>query len=61
MEMKWILLIERNLRSGWAIYGELGVKQYYGYTKQEAIRMYQDEAERTVFVNQPRKRKEAPG
>lgn len=40
-----IWLVERNIR----IYGELGVRQYYGYTKAEAIKKYKDECESKII------------
>lgn len=30
------------------IYGELGVRQYYGYTKAQAKQMYKDEYEKKI-------------
>lgn len=44
-----IWLVERNLRGAWVIYGVLGVRQYYGYTKAEAIKKYQDECESKII------------
>ncbi len=46
-----IYLIEKNIRGAWVIYGRIGVKQYYGYTKQEAVAKYKEECKRTVFDN----------
>lgn len=37
-----ILAVERNIRGAWVIYGSEGVKQYYGYTKAEAIQLYKE-------------------
>jgi 2-hydroxy-3-keto-5-methylthiopentenyl-1-phosphate phosphatase len=47
-----ILMVEHNIHGGWAIYGCLGVKQYYGYTKSQAIKMYKEEAEKKIFCNE---------
>lgn len=33
---------ERNTAGAWAVYGSEGVKQFYGYTKAEAIRRYKE-------------------
>lgn len=44
---------ERNIHGAWVVYGELGVRQYYYYTKKEAEKKYKDEYRATVFVNQP--------
>ena len=30
--------------------GEIGIKQYYYYSKAEAIRLYKEECKRTIFV-----------
>lgn len=48
-----IFFMEKNIRGAWVVYGELGVKQYYYYTKEEAKKMYLDECNRTIFVNHP--------
>lgn len=47
-----IYFSEKNIRGAWVVYGALGIKQYYGYTKAEAERMYKDECSRTIVVNQ---------
>lgn len=47
-----IFLVERNIHGAWVIYGELGVRQYYDYTKKEAISRYKEEVARTVFYNE---------
>lgn len=41
---KDVFVVERNVHGAWAIYGSLGVRQYYGYTKAEAVRKYKEEA-----------------
>ena len=46
---KDIFIVEKNVRGAWVIYGALGVRQYYGYTKQEAIEKYREESNRTLF------------
>lgn len=30
---KDVFAVEKNIRGAWVIYGALGVRQYYGYTK----------------------------
>lgn len=40
---------ERNTAGAWAVYGTEGVKQFYGYTKAEAIRKY-NEASREIIA-----------
>lgn len=47
-----IFFIEKNIRGAWVVYGRIGVKQYYGYTKAEAVEKYKEECKRTVFVNE---------
>jgi hypothetical protein len=44
-------MIEQNIYGAWVVYGLLGVKQYYGYTKTQARRMYKAEAENKFFFN----------
>lgn len=50
--MSWqIFLIEQNIHGAWVIYGALGVRQYYYYTKDEAKEKYLAECSKTIFVN----------
>ena len=35
--------VEKNIRGAWVIYGVLGIRQYYDYTKKEAIARYKQE------------------
>lgn len=42
-----IFFVERNHRGAWVVYGSEGVKQYYGYTKKQAVQMYK-ESSRTL-------------
>ena len=44
-----IFFTERNIRGAWVVYGNEGIKQYYGYTKQQAKEMYQND--NRTFVN----------
>lgn len=46
--------MEKNYRGAWVVYGDIGVKQYYYYTKTEAARLYKKEAwnKQGQFVNQ---------
>ena len=43
-----IFFIERNIRGAWVVYGKEGVKQYYGYTKEQARQKYLDEAQTII-------------
>ena len=49
--MRNVFLVEYNVHGAVVIYGALGVKQYYGYTKSEALKMYKEEASRIIFTN----------
>lgn len=51
--MSNIQAIERNIHGYWVIYGALGIRQYGGYTKDEAVRKYNDEVKRMLAFNQP--------
>lgn len=46
-----IYFSERNIHGGWTIFGQIGVKQYYGYTKSEAEAAYRAECSRTIVKN----------
>lgn len=35
-----IYFVEKNIRGAWVVYGVDGIKQYYGYTKKQAVEMY---------------------
>lgn len=39
-----IFFTELNNEGAWVIYGEIGIKRYYGYTKEEAKKSYKIEA-----------------
>ena len=34
-----IFFMEKNQRGAWVVYGDIGIKQYYYYTKTEAARL----------------------
>ena len=44
-----VFFTECNVRGAWVIYGALGVRQYYGYTKKQAEKLYKDEYKKTHF------------
>ena len=51
--MKGIVwFVGRNIWGAWVVYGIDGLKQYYGYSKLEAVRRYK--ADCRVVVNQRR-------
>ncbi len=47
--MNVVFFSELNIRGAWVVYGACGVKQYYGYTKKQAERLYKDEYKKTHF------------
>ncbi|MDA3053193.1 hypothetical protein OFO01_07485 [Campylobacter sp. JMF_01 NE2] len=47
--MKYISLVEINYQGAVVIYGVLGKQAYFGYTKKEAIKRYQNEAKKRGF------------
>lgn len=49
-----IFMTEKNIHGAWVIYGMLGVRQYYDYTKKEAEAMYVSEYNRTYVTAQTR-------
>jgi hypothetical protein len=44
-----VYLVERNECGAWVIYGAFGVKQYYGYTKTQALHLYRQSD--MIFTN----------
>ena len=44
-----IHFVDKNIHGAWVIYGILGIRQYYGYSKKEAIRLYKNECESTII------------
>lgn len=46
-----ISFMEKNIHGAWVIYGELGIRQYYYYTKAQAKQRYIDEYNKTHFIN----------
>ena len=43
-----IFFMEKNNRGAWVVFGLEGIKQYYGYTKEQARQMYLDDAKMIV-------------
>ena len=35
-----IALVEMNYHGAWVIYGDIGIQQFYGYSKREAMARY---------------------
>lgn len=47
-----IHFIEQNIHGAWVIYGALGVRQYDGYTKSQAVAKYKEECKKNLFYNE---------
>ena len=50
-KQKAIYFTERNTRGAWVVYGVIGIKQYYYYTKTQAQQLYKQEVQNTNFIN----------
>ena len=46
-----IYFTEKNIHGAWVIYGMLGVRQYYFYTKKRAMEKYKEEYRMTFVKN----------
>lgn len=46
-----IYFMERNIHGAWVVYGAIGIKQYYYYTKTEARQQYLQACKGKVFYN----------
>lgn len=49
--MAIIYFTERNIHGAWVVYGINGIKQYYGYSKKDAEKLYKTEYKKEVIVN----------
>lgn len=38
--------VEKNIHGAWVVWGDIGIRQYYYYTKKEAMRMYREECKK---------------
>ena len=45
-----VYFVERNIHGAWVVYGSEGVKQYYGYTKKQAVELYRSSNRTIEFV-----------
>ena len=45
-----IWFVEQNIHGAWMIYGDIGIRQYYYYTKAQATRMYRDECKQKELI-----------
>lgn len=48
--MKKIDVVWKNFRGAWVVYGAIGIRQYYGYSKQESMRRYRQECDEKVIL-----------
>lgn len=46
-------IVDRNVHGAWVIWGGIGIRHYYGYTKQEAIRRYRAEWAAKIIICEP--------
>ena len=53
----YIDFVERNIHGAWVVWGYMGIRQYYGYTKAEAIRKYKDEVDSKYVFDDPAKKR----
>ena len=49
--MNVIYFVEKNVRGAWVVWGVIGIRQYYCYTKKQAIEKYIEECKSKVFFN----------
>lgn len=45
-ERNTIDFVEKNVHGAWVIYGDIGIRHYYYYTKKEAMQRYRDECKK---------------
>lgn len=38
--------VEKNIHGAWVVWGDIGIRQYYYYTKKEAMRLYREECKK---------------
>lgn len=44
-----IYFAEKNVRGAWVIYGAIGIRQYYFYTKKQAVKRYREGCRQTLI------------
>lgn len=47
---KDVFIVEKNVRGAWVIFGALGVRQYYGYSKAEAVKKYRESVKQQIMM-----------
>lgn len=45
-----IWLIEQSFQGAWVIHGQIGTRQFMGYTKNQAIKKYKEECKCTKII-----------
>ncbi len=45
----YIYFMEKNDHGAWVVYGQIGVKQYYYFSKKEAEENYKNECRESLF------------
>jgi hypothetical protein len=45
-----VWLVEQNVHGGYTVYGSCGIRQYYGYSKSEAITKYKELYNKEYFT-----------
>lgn len=44
-----IYFTEKNVHGAWVVYGAIGIRQYYFYTKKQAMMKYREECNKTLI------------
>lgn len=52
MSKSTIHFMERNIHGAWVVYGVMGIRQYYYYTKAQAKQKYLEECNGKYFINE---------
>ena len=58
---KDVFIVEKNVRGAWVIFGALGVRQYYGYSKAEAVKKYRESVKQQIMEVKDGKKRQAVG
>ena len=45
-----ISLVEKNIHGAWVIYGDIGIRQYYYYTKKQAMALYRQDCRKEAML-----------
>ena len=58
---KDVFIVEKNVRGAWVIFGALGVRQYYGYSKAEAVKKDRESVKQQIMEVKDGKKRQAVG